>query len=81
MSRKSQRVDYGWSNPQVSEHRIAGQTVSVTTWEGQTPGGSYMYRATLTLQNDSWPRKTTTASSSREEVTNTVLRLFEDALQ
>ena len=81
MSRRSQPVDYGWSNPQVSEHQIAGQTVSVTTWEGQTPGGSYMYKAMLTLPNDSWRLRTTVASSSREEVANTVLRLFEDALQ
>ena len=80
MSRRARRVDYGWSNPQVSDHRIAGQTVRVTTWEGQTPGGSYMYKATLTLQDDSRLLKTTVASSTRDDVRNTVLRLFEEAL-
>ena len=81
MSRKTRRVDYGWSNPRASDHRIAGQTVTVTTWEGQSPGGSYMYKATLTLKDDALTLESTKASSSRDDVQSTVLWLFEEALR
>ena len=81
MSRKTPRVDYGWSNPQASDHRLAGQTVTVTTWEGQALGGSYMYKATLTLKDDALMLQSTRASSSRDDVRSTVLRSFEEALR
>ncbi len=74
------QIDYNWSNPEHSDHEVAGQRVRVTTWEGQTPGGSYMYRAILTKRDDSWTLKMHVASSGRNEVRDTVLRQFRDAL-